>query len=103
MKTEPELTSALMDCGGKRSATPLSYARLTEKAPSRCACRRSPKGALGHVLFSFALATLPLLGGCDRGIVPASTPKTEAPVEVKTTHPFRGEIFRHVTLPGEIK
>jgi RND family efflux transporter MFP subunit len=101
MKTELELESALMDCGGKRSATPLSHARRTEKAPSRCACRRSPKYALARLLFSFVLAAL--FGGCDRGTAPGPTPTTEAPLEVKTTHPFRGEIFRSVTLPGEIK
>src|SRR5215210_1065441 len=33
----------IMDCGGKRSATSLSHAWATPKAPSRYACRRSPK------------------------------------------------------------
>ncbi len=38
-----ESASSFMDCGGKRSATPLSQARASSKAPSRYACRRSPK------------------------------------------------------------
>src|SRR5689334_6227971 len=58
---------------------------------------------VSRLLFSFVLVALPLVGGCDRGTTPTSAPKTETPLEVKTTHPFRGEIFRNVTLPGEIK
>ncbi len=38
--------------------------------------------------------------GCVRQVAAAEAPK---PVDVKTTHPARGEIIRFVTLPGAIK
>jgi membrane fusion protein (multidrug efflux system) len=57
-----------------------------------------------------ALVALVLLAlGCNReGEAPShksqAAAKTEAlPVEVKTIHPFRGEIIRSTSFPGEIK
>jgi len=55
------------------------------------------------LLFSLSLATLPLFSGCRRETIAAPPPKSNASPEVKTTRPFKGEITRNVTLPGEIK
>jgi len=55
-----------------------------------------------YVSVSLSLAALVVLCGCQRESV-ASAAKTETPVEVKTVRPFRGEIARSITLPGEIK
>lgn len=49
------------------------------------------------------LALAPLLSGCERATPAGSTPKAEPPLEVKTTHAYRGEITRAIALPGEIK
>src|SRR5947207_5883887 len=43
-----------------------------------------------------------LLCGCERGGVASSPAKTEPPLEVKTVHPSRGTITRHITLPGNV-
>jgi membrane fusion protein (multidrug efflux system) len=53
---------------------------------------------------SIVLAVLlPIICGCDHGTVAAPSSKPEGPLEVKTAHPFRGEITRSIGLPGEIK
>jgi membrane fusion protein, multidrug efflux system len=58
---------------------------------------------MSGLLFCLSLATLLLFSGCDRGPTAAPLPEAEPPLEVRTTHPFKGEIIRSVTLPGEIK
>jgi RND family efflux transporter MFP subunit len=41
------------------------------------------------------------LVGCEQRSAPQPA-KAEAPVEVTTVHPHRGEIYRSITLPGEV-
>ncbi|MBI4326427.1 MAG: efflux RND transporter periplasmic adaptor subunit [Chloroflexi bacterium] len=56
-----------------------------------------------RVALAAALASLLLLCGCRPGAATPPPPKTAPPLEVKAVRPFRGEITRGVTLPGEIK
>ena len=56
-----------------------------------------------RTVLTAAVASLPLLCGCRPGTATPPSPKSEPPLEVKAIHPFRGEITRSVTLPGEIK
>src|SRR5437667_1203274 len=49
------------------------------------------------------MLALLLLCGCGHGTAASTAPKSEPPLEVKVTHPSRGEITRSITLPGEIK
>jgi len=61
-------------------------------------------GLICGLLLAASVAALSMLCGCGRGdAAVAAAPQTEPPIEVKTTHPFRGEILRGITLPGEIK
>src|SRR5260221_127415 len=61
-------------------------------------------GLICALLFAGSVAGLSMLSGCGRGdAAVTAAPQTEPPIEVKTVHPFRGEILRGITLPGEIK
>src|ERR1051326_766349 len=50
-----------------------------------------------------------LMSGCRRSEEPihkpdqSATAANEPPVEVRTIHPFKGDITRGITLPGEVK
>lgn len=46
---------------------------------------------------------LPWVCGCHRQTAATPAPSSEPAPKVTATHPFRGEITRAVTLPGEIK
>ncbi|MCI0538178.1 MAG: efflux RND transporter periplasmic adaptor subunit [Verrucomicrobiales bacterium] len=56
--------------------------------------------AIHRLTTSLLLALLP--SGCQRHTAAPSAAKPEPPAEVRTTHPFVGEITRHVSLPGQI-
>jgi membrane fusion protein (multidrug efflux system) len=51
--------------------------------------------------WSLLIAAGLVLAGCEQRSAPASA-KAEAPVEVTTVIPHRGEIYRTITLPGEV-
>ena len=60
-------------------------------------------GWVRALFFSLVLVVSPFISGCHRETAVEPGPKPEARIEVKTTHPFRGEITRTVALPGEVK
>jgi RND family efflux transporter MFP subunit len=42
--------------------------------------------------------------GCEQQAASAAAkPVTEAPIEVKALHPHRGEVYRYINLPGEVR
>lgn len=42
--------------------------------------------------------------GCEQQTASANTkPVAEAPIEVKAVHPHRGEVYRFINLPGEVR
>ena len=51
------------------------------------------------VLVAYVLA----LCGCEEQASSATAKPVEAPVEVKAVHPHRGEVYRIVNLPGEVR
>lgn len=59
----------------------------------------------GWILFSMVMTAGVILCGCDPATPSASPsikPKAEAPIEVKALHPHRGEVYRYISLPGEV-
>src|SRR5881396_3816268 len=60
--------------------------------------RPSETCSLGAIMLA-----LLLLCGCEHGTGASTASKSEPPLDVKITHPSRGEITRSITLPGEIK
>jgi membrane fusion protein (multidrug efflux system) len=46
-----------------------------------------------------------VFSGCERSSAgtPTVAPKAEAPVQVKSVHPHRGEVYRYINLPGEVQ
>jgi len=71
-----------------------------EKSESGGIRAHSKRFAPFHAVIVLSAFTL-LLHGCG-GEKPVAA-KPEPPIEVKTTHPFRGPITRSIILPGEVK
>lgn len=72
-----------------------------------CSSRVSPATAprlVAACLFLAVSTCILALCGCEQGSASASMkPTTEAPIEVKAIHPHRGEVYRFVNLPGEVR
>ena len=66
----------ILECGGKRSATPLLF-------------------------WCVISALFALLCACSETASPP-TAAPEPPILVQAVHPYRGEIFRYIDLPGEV-
>src|ERR1051325_11788359 len=49
------------------------------------------------------LACILALCGCEQQASSATTKTVEAPVEAKAVHPHRGEVYRFINLPGEVR
>src|SRR5262249_27514038 len=54
------------------------------------------------LLLAFVTCILALCG-CGQTSSAAIKPALEAPVEVKAIHPHRGEVYRFINLPGEVR
>jgi RND family efflux transporter MFP subunit len=55
-------------------------------------------------LFLAVFVCILALCGCEQEVASATTkPMTEAPVEVQAVHPHRGEVYRFINLPGEVR
>jgi membrane fusion protein, multidrug efflux system len=48
-------------------------------------------------------ACILVLCGCEQASSITAKPVEEAPIEVKAVHPRRGEVYRFITLPGEVR
>src|SRR5215831_5186827 len=44
-----------------------------------------------------------VLSGCSQQAASAAKPVAEAPLEVSAVHPHRGEVYRFINLPGEVR
>jgi membrane fusion protein, multidrug efflux system len=65
--------------------------------------QRNDHSTMSHFRILSMVIFCLLLSGCERGSVASDPAKVEPPVDVKVVHPFRGEITRSITLPGEVK
>ncbi len=57
----------------------------------------------GKFLLLLSLISCLTLCGCSAQVSSASTKPAEAPIEVKAIHPHRGEVYRFINLPGEVR
>jgi len=57
----------------------------------------------GKFLLLLSLISCLTLCGCSAQVSSASTKAVEAPIEVKALHPHRGEVYRFINLPGEVR
>jgi membrane fusion protein, multidrug efflux system len=74
---------------------------------------RTPQCRAGNVrretaakcaLFLALLVCMCALSGCEQEVASATTKTvTESPVEVKAVQPHRGEVYRFINLPGEVR
>ena len=62
------------------------------------------KAAGKYLLFPVLVACIFVLSGCEEQASSATAkPVEKAPLEVKALHPHRGEIYRYINLPGEVR
>ncbi|HLK52413.1 MAG TPA: efflux RND transporter periplasmic adaptor subunit [Candidatus Angelobacter sp.] len=62
------------------------------------------KAGKKYLLLLALVAYILALGGCAEQISSASAkPVEEARIEVKAVHPHRGEVYRFINLPGEVR
>jgi membrane fusion protein (multidrug efflux system) len=55
-----------------------------------------------YLLIISAALMLPFLCGCQKQSAPIPAAKGEPPIEVRTSHPFVGEVTRYIALPANI-
>ena len=63
---------------------------------------RRSNGAKYALLLALLACSLALCG-CGQDSSASTKPVAEAPVEVKATHLHRGEVYRFINLPGEVR
>ena len=62
------------------------------------------KTAEKYLLLPVLFACILALSGCEEQASSASAkPVEKAPLEVKALHPHRGEVYRYINLPGEVR
>jgi membrane fusion protein (multidrug efflux system) len=90
----------ILECGGKRSATPLSLRKglrtFSKSGVAAALCQRTPYWCAAALTF-FSV----LFAACGRS-APSATSVADSAVEVTTVRPHRGEIYRSIDLPGEV-
>ena len=64
-------------------------------------CNRGVSSILVCVFLALLVCILPLCG-CQASSA-SMKPVAEAPIEVKAIHPHRGEVYRFINLPGEVR
>ncbi len=64
---------------------------------------RGQVGREKYLLFPALLACLLAICGCEQEASSATAKPVEAPISVKAVHTHRGEIYRYVNLPGEVR
>src|SRR5579871_4826190 len=83
-----------------------------DENPQRAVAARVSRGAgqvfskagKKYLLLLALVAYILALGGCAEQISSASAkPVEEARIEVKAVHPHRGEVYRFINLPGEVR
>ena len=65
-------------------------------------CNRGVSSILVCVFLALLVCILPLCG-CQQASSASMKPVAEAPIEVKAIHPHRGEVYRFINLPGEVR
>jgi membrane fusion protein, multidrug efflux system len=72
--------------------------KIEERMPRETGRKICAKYALLLALLASSLAVC----GCEQASSATAKP-VEAPVEVKAIHPHRGEVYRFINLPGEVR
>ncbi len=89
-----------LECGGKRSATPLFPAMgspaFSKSGVAASLCHRTPYSCSALLAFLVVLFV-----GCERS-TPSSSTTPDLALEVIAIHPHRGKIYRSIDLPGEV-
>lgn len=70
---------------------------------SRAAGEMRRKTGIKYPLLLALSACILALCGCEEQASSATAKPVETPVEVKAVHPHRGEVFRIINLPGEVR
>jgi membrane fusion protein (multidrug efflux system) len=70
---------------------------------SRGASQVRRKTGKKYLLLLALAACILVLCGCEEQASSATAKPVEAPIEVKAIHPHRGEVYRFVNLPGEVR
>jgi RND family efflux transporter MFP subunit len=76
-----------------------THSHTARKAPQS----RGRVGLEKYLLLPALLACLLAICGCAQEVSSAATKPVETPVSVKAVHTHRGEIYRYVNLPGEVR
>jgi RND family efflux transporter MFP subunit len=61
------------------------------------------RDAKKYPLFLVLFACILSVCGCEEQASSATAKPVEAPIEVKAIHPHRGEVYRFINLPGEVR
>lgn len=70
---------------------------------SRAAGEVRWKNGKKYLLLLALLAYVLALCGCEEQASSTTAKAVEAPIEVKAVHPHRGEVYRIINLPGEVR
>jgi membrane fusion protein (multidrug efflux system) len=72
-----------------------------QDAKTAAQIRRKTAGK--YLLLPVLVACIFALCGCEAQVSSATTKPVEAPIEVKAVHLHRGEVYRFINLPGEVR